>query len=212
MRSTPLNKLNGKDATGTSYLPALGAPVSLSCIADTHQVGDLSADHADDVSLNYEPTVAPLGNGGYVWVVFTSRRLYGNVAAIPPFCSDPRGVDLIQHITTKKLWVAAVDLNGHPGNDASHPAFYLPGQELLAGNSRAFWVFDPCKSDGNGCETGDECCGGYCQPGPGGAAVCSNTPPVSQCSATQEHCETNLNCCSSLDICVNGFCTVNGPG
>ena len=35
-----------------------------------------------------------------------------------------------------------------PGTDASHPAFYLPAQELLAGNARGFWVLDPCQTDG----------------------------------------------------------------
>src|SRR6201999_1359630 len=97
----------------------------------------------------------PLGaRGRYAWCVFRSRRMYGNEAFIPPYCSDPRGVDLVQNITTKKLWVAAIDLNGTPGNDVSHPAFYLPAQELLAGNSRAFWVLDPCRSDGASCESG----------------------------------------------------------
>lgn len=208
-----LNRLNGLDAQGTSYLPALAAPASLSCGDGAgHDVGALSADHADDATLNYEPTVAPLGQGGYAWVVFTSRRRYGNVAEIPPFCSDPRGVDLVTHITPKKLWVAAIDLNAPPGTDGSHPAFYLPGQELLAGNSRGFWVFDPCKSDGTSCDTGDECCGGYCPKGGTEFPVCTNTPPVSQCSATQEHCTVDTDCCSTGDVCINSFCTVLGPG
>jgi hypothetical protein len=161
---TPLNALNGKDANGASYLPVLEAPVSLACTGDGAQVGNIDTTHANDVELNYEPTVNPVASGGYAWVVFTSRRLYGSVAEIPPFCSDPRGVDLVNDITTKKLWVAAVDINGVPGTDESHPAFYLPGQELLAGNSRGFWTLDPCKMDGEGCEAGDECCNGYCQP------------------------------------------------
>jgi hypothetical protein len=127
-------------------------------------VGNIDTSHEDDVNLNYEPTVNPVAGGGYAWVVFTSRRRYAHVATIPPFCSDPRGVDLIDNTTPKKLWVAAVDLNAEPGTDSSHPAFYLPGQELLAGNSRAFWVLDPCRDDGNSCETGDQCCNGFCQP------------------------------------------------
>lgn len=201
---TALDKLNGQ-----GYLPKLPSAGSLTCKADSKQVGGLDADHADDVDHNYEPTVNPVASGGYVWVVFTSRRMYGNVATIPPFCSDPRGVDLTQNITTKKLWVAAVDLNGKPVADPSHPAFYLPGQELLAGNSRAFWVLDPCHSDGDSCETGDQCCNGYCQPnGAGGALVCSNMPPDAHCSQTQEKCETAADCCSSGDSCVNGFCAV----
>lgn len=208
--ATRLDRLNGYD-NGMVYLPKLAAPVNMSCTGDAQQVGNINPDHGDDVHLNYEPTVNPVASGGYVWVVFTSRRMYGNVATIPPFCSDPRGVDLIQNITPKKLWVAAVDLNAMPGTDGSHPAFYLPAQELLAGNSRAFWALDPCKADGNGCNAGDECCNGYCEPDPNGMLVCSNTPPNGMCSQPQEKCTTAADCCDMTNLCVNGFCTLKGP-
>ncbi len=107
---TSLDNLNGK-----GYLPKLATPSTLACTGDGTAVGagataiapDL--DHSDDVDHNYEPTVNPVSSGGYAWVVFTSRRMYGSEAAIPPFCSDPRGVNLITNITPKKLWVAAVD-------------------------------------------------------------------------------------------------------
>jgi hypothetical protein len=163
-----------------------------------------------DLTLNYEPTVNPVPSGGYAWVVFTSRRLYGNVATINPFHSDPRNFDITQTPTTKKLWVAAVDLNAAPGTDPSHPAFYLPAQELLAGNSRGFWVVDPCKSDGNSCETGDECCGGFCRPNATGALVCSNVVP--QCAQEFEKCTVSADCCNSPAIqCINGRCAVPLP-
>ena len=29
---------------------------------------------------------------------------------------------------------------------------------FTSGNSRGFWALDPCKMDGNDCESGDECC------------------------------------------------------
>lgn len=204
---TPLDQLNG-----VGYLPTLKTPISMSCTGDGKQVGNIDADHGDDANVNYEPTVNPVASGGYAWVVFTSRRMYGNVATIPPFCSDPRGVDLIQNITPKKLWVAAVDITGQPGADASHPAFYLPAQELLAGNSRGFWVLDPCKQDGDSCETGDQCCNGYCEPGgDGGALVCSNIPPSSSCSKPQEKCTTAADCCDATNLCINGFCAQKGP-
>lgn len=204
---TPLDMLNG-----VGYLPKLEAPIGMTCTGDNVQVGGIDADHGDDVNLNYEPTVNPIASGGYAWVVFTSRRMYGSVAVIPPFCSDPRGVDLVQNITTKKLWVAAIDLNAQPGADSSHPAFYLPGQELLAGNSRGFWVLDPCKPSGEACQSGDQCCDGYCQPvGPGGALVCSNMPPNSNCSQPQEKCSTAADCCDPGNICLNGFCTSPTP-
>lgn len=168
--------------------------------------------HDDDTTLNYEPSVNPVVSGGYAWVVFVSRRMYGNVATINPYWSDPRFHDISTTPTTKKLWVAAIDLSAPPGTDPSFPAFYLPGQELLAGNSRGFWVVDPCKSDGTTCETGDECCGGFCQPGAGGGGlVCTNTPP--KCAAEYEKCTKDDDCCG-LGIgvkCIGGRCAAAGP-
>jgi hypothetical protein len=204
---TSLDQLNGK-----GYLPKLATPVSLGCDADGNAVGGIDADHSDDVDHNYEPTVNPISSGGYAWVVFTSRRMYGNVATIPPFCSDPRGVDLVTNITPKKLWVAAIDLNQAPGTDSSHPAFYLPAQELLAGNSRGFWVLDPCQADGTSCMTGDQCCNGYCEPaGDGGALICASAPPMGSCSGVQDKCTTAASCCDPTNLCVNGFCTQKTP-
>ncbi len=206
---TALNALNGLDAKGVSYLPKLSAPVVLGCTGDTQQVGGIDADHADDANLNYEPTVNPVASGGYAWVVVTSRRMYGNVATIPPFCSDPRGVDLIKNITTKKLWVAAIDLGAKPGEDASHPAFYLPSQELLAGNARGFWVLDPCRGDGQSCDSGDQCCNGYCTANAtSGALECGNMPPDAQCSAEGDKCSQDADCCSSSNVCSGGFCSL----
>ena len=210
---TPLDRLNGKDANGVSYLPRLEQPIVMGCTGDGVQVGNIDADHGDDVNLNYEPTVNPIASGGYAWVVFTSRRMYGNVATIPPFCSDPRGVDLVKNITTKKLWVAAIDLNASPGQDASHPAFYLPAQEILAGNTRGFWVLDPCKANGEGCSAGDECCGGYCQPEiDGGPLVCIDSLPEGECAQTSEKCTTDGDCCDNQNVCINQFCTPLAPG
>ena len=210
-----LNQLNGLDGNGNSYLPKVTTPAAITCkwnggaTAFVHQI---DPDHGDDVNVNYEPTVNPVASGGYAWVVFTSRRMYGNVATIPPFCSDPRWVDLYHNVTPKKLWVAAVDINGAPGTDPSHPAFYLPAQELMAGNSRGFWTLDPCRADGQGCESGDQCCNGFCQPnGPNGDLVCSDKPPGSTCSMPQEKCTTAADCCDTSNLCVNGFCTVKGP-
>ena len=44
-----------------------------------------NADHPDDTQLNYQPTVNPVPSGGYYWVVFTSRRIYGNLLTGPPW-------------------------------------------------------------------------------------------------------------------------------
>jgi hypothetical protein len=208
----------GDAGTAVSTLPTYPGGVNMNCTADGYQVGNIDPKHSNDVNYNYEPTVAPVAAGGYVWVVFTSRRMYGSEATIPPFCSDPRGVNLVENITTKKLWVAAVNLGAAPGTDVSHPAFYLPGQELLAGNSRGFWVLDPCLADGNSCTAGDQCCNGYCEPaasgGDAGSLICANTPPNNSCSAVNDKCSTSADCCTSTNKCVNGFCTVaaSAPG
>jgi hypothetical protein len=166
--------------------------------------------HATDWTLQYEPTVNPVASGGYAWVVFTSRRLYGNVATQDPFLSDPRNYDQSQGITTKKLWVAAIDLNAKPGTDPSHPAFYLPAQELRACNSRGYWVVDPCEKNGQSCLTGDQCCSGYCEDVDGGF-VCGTQPPG--CSSLSNKCMVNTDCCgSSTGIeCIGGFCSQPTP-
>jgi hypothetical protein len=136
--------------------------------------------------------------------------VYGSEATIPPFCSDPRGVDLIKNVTTKKLWVAAIDLTQAPGVDSSHPAFYLTGQELLAGNSRGFWVLDPCEANRASCQAGDECGNGSCEPGDGGL-VCASTPPMNSCSAVGDKCSSAADCCDTTDVFLNGFCAIQSP-
>ncbi|MCW5831382.1 MAG: PD40 domain-containing protein [Labilithrix sp.] len=194
-------------------VPAAGSPAQATRLDKLNGVGYLPTGpdaHDKDAELNYEPTVNPVPSGGYAWVVFTSRRLYGNVATMNPFHSDPRYFDLTQEATTKKLWVAAIDLNAAPGTDPSHPAFYLPAQELLAGNSRGYWVVDPCKADGNACETGDECCGGFCRPNQSGALVCSNVVPT--CAQEFEKCASSADCCNSPSFqCINGRCATPAP-
>ena len=182
-----LDRLNGKLA-GVQYLPK--GPNK----------------HDDDPALNYEPTISPIASGGYAWVVFMSRRMYGNVATINPWASDPREHDLTKAATPKKLWVAALDLNPKPGSDPSHPPFYLPAQELLAGNSRGFWVVDPCKPDGQPCEGGDECCNGYCIHKAGKKTlVCGKT--IVGCAQEFDKCVVSTDCCNYPKFqCVNGHC------
>lgn len=167
------------------------------------------AGHGDDATLNYEPTVGPIGSGGYAWVIFTSRRLYGNVATINPYWSDPRFHDLSSSPTPKKLWVAAIDLQAPAGVDPSHPAFYLPAQELLAGNSRGYWSLDPCRADGEGCGSGDQCCGGYCR-GPTEATTVCGSSNGGGCANEFERCAASAECCGQAQgaYCENARCVV----
>jgi hypothetical protein len=182
--------LDGKSASGASYLPTNG-------------------NHADDTILNYEPTVTPVVSGGYNWVVFTSRRMYGNVAT-----GDPYDVGDGTYPVAKKLWVAAVDLHPTAGKEPSHPAFYLPAQEINAPNMRGIWVLSPCQADGTSCTTGDVCCGGYCrQSGDGGGLTCNSTMPPTGCSQEFEKCVQTSDCCDASKgyACINGHCAAPPP-
>jgi hypothetical protein len=196
---------------GTGYVPTASNNHGVGNSADPENCG-MNESTYDDTTLNYEPTVLPVVAGGYAWVVITSRRLYGNQLTATPWQSWPPDYNTtsLAQGTVKKLWVAAIDLNAPPGTDPSHPAFYLPAQEILAGNSRGFWVLDPCAADGASCQTGDQCCNGYCEAGDGGL-VCSNTPPGTNCSGLQEKCTTAADCCDTTNLCINGFCALSTP-
>ena len=150
-----------------------------------------------DQDLNYYPTVSPVAAGGYFWAFFTSRRSYGNVM-------NQLEIDAV----TKKIWVAAIDIEAPKGEipgplmgDPSHPAFYLPGQELASGNIRAFATLTPCKTDGTTCTSGLDCCGGFCTDG-----MCKMVPPP--CSKIEDRCMTSADCCATTPplICIGGRC------
>ncbi|MEY4582996.1 MAG: hypothetical protein RL701_7699, partial [Pseudomonadota bacterium] len=153
----------------------------------------------EELHHNYFPTVSPVAAGGYFWVFFDSVRHYGNL-----------GIG-------RQLWGAAVEIqaNGSYALDPSRPAFYLPGQEFGTGNHRAFAALDPCKRDGDACNSGIDCCGGFCyfdktvqefvEP------VGSCTPKMNQCARRDERCQIDADCCAAdpgqtPHACIAGFC------
>ncbi len=149
----------------------------------------------------YQPTVNPISVGGYTWVVFVSPRDYGNkmVSGADP-TTDNR----------KQLWVAAVDMNPVPGKDPSHPAFWLPGQDLSTVNMSGYWALEPCHQEGMGCDEGYECCTGFCQPDGMGSFQC--VPPPGGCSKQGDACGTDGDCCNSPSYqCIGGFCAQAEP-
>lgn len=164
---------------------------------------------AHDPGLDFAPTVLVEAVGGYFWAVFTSHRSYGN--SLPSKansdglglsnCFSPAGDD-----ANGKLWVAAIDIGKKPGEDPSHPAFYLDGQELQADNLRGYWVLPPCTANGTTCESGDQCCSGFCR---GSPATCVSRP--SDCSRDYEKCTQASDCCTPGAQCINGRCATVGP-
>jgi hypothetical protein len=179
-----LDRANGIGADGKRYIPT-----------GPNQ-------HDQDERLNYDPSISPVASGGYAWMVFMSRRLYGNVATSGPWETDPRNFDIRTNIATKKLWMTAIDLNAKAGTDPSHPAFYIPGQELKGINSRPFVTLQPCVTDRGTCRTGVDCCTGFCRDG-----LCR--PQIqNECSKIDEKCATAADCCDAAARCVGGFCAI----
>ena len=151
-----------------------------------------------DAHKNFVPTVSPVAAGGYFWVFFSSRRSYGNTLVVDPTLTSPE---------QKKIWVAAVDIGAPPGTDASHPAFYLPNQELESGNIRAFAALEPCRAEGSACTSGVDCCCGYCLAEPNATeGLCGCEPD--RCSKLDERCDTAADCCDAGAACIGGFCEI----
>ena len=156
-RGTALGSLG---VPGDLYVASVATPGTEIPLAALNGTGYPFAAGARDLDLDYEPTFAPVAAGGYFWVVFHSRRTWGNAITGAAYNGEGSGV--------KQLWVAAFDQAPAAGKDPSHAAFYLPGQDATTLNMRGYWALDPCEGDGLGCQSGTECCGGYCAPGAGG--------------------------------------------
>lgn len=142
----------------------------------------------------YYPTISPVAAGGYFWVFFDAIRHYGH------------------HGLRRQIWVAAIKVRTHTvveggggenmalyGNDNSFPAFYLPGQDFNTANHRAFAALDPCLEEGTACESGTDCCNGFCTEN-----ICA--PPI-LCSKTNDKCKESADCCDPLNECLNNICT-----
>jgi hypothetical protein len=187
-----LEAINGRNAGGASYLP----------------YGEVA-----EGRVNYEPSVLPVAVGGYYWVLFTSRRVYGNT--ISPTSTNPSGPSAwgteANPSLRKKIWMAAIDIDHASKPDPSHPALFLPGQEIEAGNMRAFAALAPCKADNETCESGSDCCNGFCREtsrsADGVPMLACVLPPANTCSNTDEKCQTVTDCCDQTDLCINNRCT-----
>ena len=193
----PFSELSIVDvATGTTTLlaKAMGYATPADAASGTTYLPFGSA----ELHHSYFPTVSPVAAGGYFWVFFDSIRHYGVLGS------------------QRQLWGAAIDIqaDGSYKLDPSHPAFYLPGQELGTGNHRAFAALDPCKKDGDKCTSGIDCCGGFCYiDGPAELVepVGSCTPKKNQCAKRDERCLGDSDCCPPMpgetaNSCIAGFC------
>ncbi len=182
---------------------------------------------SDEVGYVVQPSGAPKAAGGKHWVVFTSKRPWGNVKpGASAWREAPSGTDTTQQAL---LWIAAVDADGSISHDASHRAFLFPGQRITYSNTgaaqgayaeqnnRASWIINECKATGpaapapagvpSECQSTDDCClGAICVIENGSSPLkkyCRPKPAV--CLATGSlGCALDSDCCSST--CVAGKC------
>lgn len=169
--------------------------------ANGANVKKLAIAGSDNRSFN--PVFSPLRAGGYFWLVFVSRRDYGN---------------RLIGANRQQLWIAAVD-DPPSAADPSHPPFYVRGQEDCAKSENAYMALPPCKDLGAPCESGSDCCNGSCVKDPGtGMYICGEPPDPGECVQDGNGCETDVDCCNfnsnapgSGSTCVDGYCTPPVP-
>ncbi|MDI1429817.1 TolB family protein [Polyangium sorediatum] len=161
---------------------------------DGGELKKLAIASSDNKSFN--PVFAPQRAGGYYWLVFVSRRDYGNT---------------LVSTNRQQLWMTAID-DPPTAGDPSHPPFYMRGQEGCGLSENAYMAQEPCKEQGQGCVTGADCCGGQCVKDPAsGAYICGEPPPPGSCSETGNACTTKADCCNPVDECIDGFCAQKPP-
>jgi len=153
----------------------------------TGKTKKLAVASSDNKSFN--PVFAPLRAGGYSWIVYITRRDYGN---------------RLVGTNRQQLWITAID-DPPTSSDPSHPPFYVRGQEDCAKSENAYYALDPCKMKGQSCESGVDCCSGQCVK-INGMYVCGD-PPNGGCSADGNACMTDQDCCNApTSKCVDGYC------
>ncbi|MDB4931919.1 MAG: tolB protein precursor [Myxococcaceae bacterium] len=160
--------------------PAGGTPTRLT---------NASADEREDDA--YFPNFSPFVQGGQYWLLYFSRRDYGNAQA------GTRGTG------RRQLWVTAVSTAVTPGADPSSVPYWLPGQDVASDNVSGFWAPQPCRPRGMSCTVSSECCAGTCGPNAAGALVCNPPPPEAMCRREGERCGADGDCCDGLSCAAN---------
>ncbi len=149
--------------------------------------------NASDDNKSFNPVFAPLRAGGYFWLVYISRRDYGN---------------RLVGANRQQLWITAIQ-DPPTAEDPSHPPFYLRGQEDCGKSENAYFALEPCKALGEMCESGADCCDGNCIKDPVTGIYECGLP--ADCALDGNACETAADCCNPSALCIDGFCTPEIP-
>lgn len=146
----------------------------------------------------YFPNFSPFNQGGYYWLLYFSRRDYGNARA------GTRGTG------RRQLWVTAITNRPTAGRDPSAAPYWLPGQDVATDNVSGFWAPQPCAPRGAPCAASSDCCNGTCGQDTSGRYVCNPPPPTAPCRGYGQRCGASSDCCMGLE-CAGNVC-LNPPG
>jgi hypothetical protein len=125
------------------------------------------------------PAFTPFIEGGHYWILFHSIRPYGHKL---PQKQPP----------AKQLWVMAVDSDAANGVDASHPAFWLPGQDISTNNIQGAWTRPACRPANISCSSDVDCCDGLACVG----ALNKKCIPRNACVMPSLPCQSDADCCA----------------
>jgi hypothetical protein len=179
-----------------------------------------------DAAKSYQPSVLPFAVGGYRWAIFTSPRSYGNqLNARASAGSSSTGTATDFTCGASMMWVGAINDTTATATDRSHPAFFLPGQNVAPitsqnhyVNERGYLVKSPCRNAGDSCTLTSECCGAASMPATAACRVPSGWTPAAgapqrtcadlsgTCSNAGQSCDVTADCCGGA-ICVNFSCS-----
>jgi hypothetical protein len=138
----------------------------------------------------FRPVFSPFDSGGYFWLLFTTKRDYGNAAA---------GVH-----GQKQIWVTAVHNNPDGTTDPSEVAYYLAGQEPNTALS-PYWSAPSCRSNGMTCTESSQCCSAMCDPQ-------SGTCVTGSCRPRGQSCGSDADCCSGYTCTSAHICDIRPTG
>ena len=187
--------------TSDLYLASTKTPGVEIRLANLDGDGYPFAAGARDLHLNFEPTFAPVAAGGYFWVVYLSRRTYGDIltGASPIIREAALGRGHRPEPDRRARPQPPRLLASRTGRDLAQPPRLLGAQPV---RGRRDLVHD-----------GHRLLRGYCNPGGGeaGAATCSSTSPG--CSMEGNKCTTTADCCDAASgvTCINKVCSAPTP-
>ncbi len=162
--------------------PGGGAPMRMTAASGTDADSDA-----------YFPNFSPFNQGGYYWLLYFSRRDYGNAQA------GTRGTG------RRQMWVTAVTNSPRAGVDPSAPPYWLPGQDVATDNVSGYWAPQPCAPRGASCQVSSDCCNGSCGPDASGRLVCNPPPVNTPCRTMGQRCGASSDCCRGLE-CAGNVC------